>query len=265
MDPVIGGALVGGALGIGGGFLGNRASAEEARRNRKFQKRMYRHRYQYTVEDMRRAGLNPALAYQQGGGSAPSGSMASQDDPLSGGIESAGRAVSTALGVQQAKANIAQTQAQTSLTKTQEEQLRAEGPWRADWWKGRPGELAQRIGLMGHQASIASATANYLEETFRDRVSIAGLNRQEAEAVLKQMALDLELAGLTKAPLEAQAAFARSWAGRELAPAMGSAQGVAGIVTGLLNAFLGWRKVRGKETTTTKYMRGGNVRQRTWE
>jgi len=68
MDPLTVGIAGAGLL---GGILGNKASAEEAQRNRRFQRKMYKHRYQYTVEDMRRAGLNPALAYQQGGGLCP--------------------------------------------------------------------------------------------------------------------------------------------------------------------------------------------------
>lgn len=71
MGPIVAAATIGAAGGLLGGFLGNRASADEAARNRQFQRRMYKHRYQYTVEDMRKAGLNPALAYQQGGGLCP--------------------------------------------------------------------------------------------------------------------------------------------------------------------------------------------------
>lgn len=54
----------------------------EARKNRKFQKKMYRHRYQYTAEDMKKAGINPILAAQSGlgGGGSPSGSMAQLPD-----------------------------------------------------------------------------------------------------------------------------------------------------------------------------------------
>lgn len=39
-----------------------------ARKARKFTERMYKSRYQNTMEDMRLAGLNPLLAYQQGVG-----------------------------------------------------------------------------------------------------------------------------------------------------------------------------------------------------
>lgn len=53
-------------------------SSDEATANRNFQSDMYGSRYQRTVQDLMAAGLNPMLAYQQGGGSAPGGSQAPQ-------------------------------------------------------------------------------------------------------------------------------------------------------------------------------------------
>lgn len=77
-----GSALTGGLIGAGGGVASAAMMAREAKKNRKFQKKMYRHRYQYTVKDMRKAGINPILAAGSGlgGGGSPSGSMASQPD-----------------------------------------------------------------------------------------------------------------------------------------------------------------------------------------
>lgn len=64
------------ATNLAGGIAGAIASARQARKQRSFQERMFKNRYQYTMADMRSAGLNPILAYKQGGGSAPSGAMA---------------------------------------------------------------------------------------------------------------------------------------------------------------------------------------------
>lgn len=66
-----------GAMGAAGSIGSSLASglfgAAEARKNRKFQERMATTKYQYTMADMRKAGLNPMLAYSQGAGAAPGG------------------------------------------------------------------------------------------------------------------------------------------------------------------------------------------------
>ncbi len=71
------GVAVGGVAsalgGVAGGLLTNAANSARTQRQMDFQERMSRNRYQYTMEDMKKAGLNPILAYKQGGGSAPSG------------------------------------------------------------------------------------------------------------------------------------------------------------------------------------------------
>lgn len=61
----------------GMGIWSSNQARAEAAKNRQFQYDMFTNRYRLTMEDMRKAGLNPMLAYQQGGGNAPSGSALS--------------------------------------------------------------------------------------------------------------------------------------------------------------------------------------------
>ena len=55
----------------------NAASAEQAAKQMAFQERMRDTQYQTAVRDMQSAGLNPMLAYTQGGAGTPTGAMGS--------------------------------------------------------------------------------------------------------------------------------------------------------------------------------------------
>lgn len=59
-----------------GAHATNAFNAAEAQKNRDFQERMYKHRHQYEVEDLLKAGLNPVLSAKYGGGSVPTGATA---------------------------------------------------------------------------------------------------------------------------------------------------------------------------------------------
>lgn len=109
-------AGIGAAASIGGGLLTARMARKESARNRKFQERMSSTAYQRSMADMRKAGLNPMLAYQQGGASSPAGSMASVPD-MGGAASTAIQAALGRANLELIDANTALTQAKTSVIK----------------------------------------------------------------------------------------------------------------------------------------------------
>lgn len=110
MDPATIGLIAGAGANAIGGFVGNAMGARESKRNRQFQERMRGSQYQAAVADMRAAGLNPALAYSQGGAGNLSGSTAGQSNPLEGVTSSAMQAARAAQELKLLKEQIRKTQ-----------------------------------------------------------------------------------------------------------------------------------------------------------
>lgn len=97
--------------------------AEQAETNRNFQSNMRSTQYQTAVGDLKAAGLNPMLAYTNGGAGNLSGAMASGAQATSGAQIPMQNKMAAGLNAAQATANIENTKAQTELTETQAQKL----------------------------------------------------------------------------------------------------------------------------------------------
>ncbi len=108
--------LIGAGIAAGSALFGheraNQANARLAREQMAFQERMSGTAYQRAVKDMKLAGINPMLAYMQGGASSPGGQTARMEDI-------AGPAVSSAMAMRRMTADLKLVEQQTETVRQQ--------------------------------------------------------------------------------------------------------------------------------------------------
>lgn len=131
MDPgtaYLASGLIGGAADFLGGRSANRANRDmantnmdfqfsEASRQMEFQERMSGSAYQRSVADLKAAGMNPMLAYTQGGASSPPGARGTGAQAHA--TNAVGPAVATALAAVRARAEIKAIEASTRKTEAE--------------------------------------------------------------------------------------------------------------------------------------------------
>ncbi len=119
-----GSALLGGALSLVGGERAREQTQSSTREQMDFQREMRSTAYQTAMQDMRKAGLNPMLAYQQGGAATPGGASYTAQDTLT-------PAVNTALSSRRGSAEqkIMRQQAKTAKEDTRLREFTANSEW----------------------------------------------------------------------------------------------------------------------------------------
>ena len=95
------GALIGAGIGAISSAFGakqqNKAAQAAAERQMAFQRESAQNRYQWTMADMKKAGLNPILAYKQGGGGTLGGSSYTPQNVGEAAVRGASAGGSTAM------------------------------------------------------------------------------------------------------------------------------------------------------------------------
>lgn len=87
MWGAIAGAAIGGLMSYAGTQSTNSANKAMAQAQMDFQREMRDTQYQAAMEDMRKAGLNPILAYKAGGAGTPSGTSAIMQNSVAAGVD----------------------------------------------------------------------------------------------------------------------------------------------------------------------------------
>lgn len=194
--PLIAAALA--AAGAGLSFWGqeraNTANAKIAKEQMDFQEKMSGSSYQRATEDMRRAGLNPLLAYSQGGASSPGGASATMQNSANSALAAAQQIQSvqmTAKQMENVDANTRQIQSDTALKNldwTMRNMERGDKSRMQDYFQfvdkdGKPvyGDAGQKTGAMPYAVWLARQQA---EASLRMSNSASAAN--EATAALSR-------------------------------------------------------------------------------
>lgn len=162
------GNLAGDALSYMGNRETNAANAAQARAQMDFQREMSNTSYQRATEDMKKAGLNPALGYSQGGASTPQGSKAEMTNGLNAFKGSAQAVAETYNSLRATSANIAKTNADTKRTDAETNQLNIES--------------AARLEQIKATAALTGTNARFAQESYNPRLGIT--RAQESSAVI---------------------------------------------------------------------------------
>jgi hypothetical protein len=193
---MFGGLSLGGMMGGVLGFIGqqqtnqknwdiadaaNAASAQQAANQMAFQERMRETQYQTAVDDMKKAGLNPMLAYSQGGAGTPTGAMGQVSTAKVG--NSLASALQGYQSMAQTNADLEQKDALTKNTSAQTIKTEADTI-----------QTAVQIGNILEQTKVNTQTYKNLEVTFNKLLEEIALLKVQKPLVQAQTRLSTEQA-----------------------------------------------------------------------
>lgn len=200
------GSILSAAASIGGGLLGkegaedqNHANAKQAQLNRDFQERMSNTSYQRGMKDMKKAGLNPMLAFMKGGASTPSGAqaeMVNEQAPLAKGVSESAVNAATVQNLQatsaKSEAEATKAIADTDLAAAQAAETRARTPnyeKTGRLTEAQIDEVTAKIGNLVSSTSLNQAQGAKVREEILNLSNIRDLTKAQISEALSRAKL----------------------------------------------------------------------------
>lgn len=225
--PIIG-SVVGGGIDAWATNQTNKANAKNVQAQIDFQREQNATAYQRAVDDMRKAGLNPGLAYQQGGAGSGSGAAA-QNQPLT---QNSVAKFATALQLYNDMAN---SQAQRDLIREQASKTAVET------------SMASANLQMLQPDLVTRTSGAYQNEYFKERMADLWEKQLQHANYPERFKADIASIGAGTALSQAAAAEARTrstlneqdfqhvWVRKNLSPFLNDAKKVTGLFSGVNN------------------------------
>lgn len=177
------GSLAGGMINSAGQAAANQSNqqfnSQQAQYQREWEQNMSSTAYRRGMEDMKAAGLNPILAYSQGGASTPSGASASSN--VENAMEGVGQGVASAGQIARNAADLKQVMETTNTTETQGQLNKATAALQAASTVLRAQETATSAAQMNKANAEAALTTESIENPKAQR-ALMGAQAHSASA-----------------------------------------------------------------------------------
>lgn len=180
----VAGAAIGAGASIAGQYFANKQARGAVNRQIAFQREAYQHRYQWQMDDMRRAGLNPILSYSQGPPAAPAGASYTPQNIMRDVPQYVSSAVQAYRASNEAQRMKAETKNIQEDTKYKGEQIKTEQTKQRQIWSDTQLKNAQGVltSTQVQQSRSASALAESQTVINKFRALIAEEKTKVAKA-----------------------------------------------------------------------------------